>query len=557
MNTSKNKAPLISSGVCRCCRAVKKLRLLTHQYVWMENEENYSDMLLDCFGLILSHLDGEQLDNGVCATCVVRIRDACSFKKLVLQSEEIFLKECIKVTDASTVTVKSEPEDMSDGDEAENIDNDEGLESVPDINLVKQPIKDEILKEDGNSQEETKDFKMKVNRSRTDGLLSRKRLLKKRVSSTSSNDVRRKLCVKGKLGRNKGALSIIRKPVAHDEEHMMETNLINLVENSYVCPFSNRFSCYFCFYCYRTFTMCDELRRHTSEHDPKKYKELFKKRNHPKVDITRIDCRLCDEKIDDLETFRLHLTGVHNKRYYDIKYAFLAFRLTDANLVCIECGLNFPFFDKLLNHMVVHYSRFTCDVCGKAFLDEINLKTHLQSHSVKKYVCEVCSKEFCTEQAKEQHHNTAHSKDPSISCTKCDDLFFSYSLRQVHMEMAHGEAARFECSVCQKVYHRKRSLTEHFRRVHLKVKRHQCEFCSERFFTPALLRDHLTTHTGEKNYSCDYCDKCYPRLKTLQQHLRIHTNDRRYKCQICNSAFVQNVSLKCHMKSHHPDFVDS
>lgn len=347
----------------------------------------------------------------------------------------------------------------------------------------------------------------------------------------------------------------MRKPIDDDDEHMIETNLINLVENSYVCPFSTRFSSYYCFYCYKTFTETDELRSHTQSHNPKLYKSLFKKRNHPKFDITTINCRLCPEQIDDLATFRNHLTTVHNKRYYPIKDPFLIFRLTDNNLTCVTCNATFPFFDRLFKHTIEHYSNFTCDVCGEALLNEAKLKSHMSMHDMKKNTCELCGKSFVSKQGKESHINKMHNATPSISCIKCDALFYSYYDRQHHMAQMHGDMKEFACPKCDKFYHRKRSLSEHVRRVHLKVKRHQCEFCNERFFTPALLKDHLTTHTGEKNFRCNYCEKSYSRFKTLQQHIRIHTNDRRYRCQICNSAFVQNVSLKSHMKSHHPDFV--
>lgn len=347
--------------------------------------------------------------------------------------------------------------------------------------------------------------------------------------------------------------SVLRK---EDEiEHMAESNLLNLAENSYACPFSNRFSSYFCFYCTEMFTDPTLLRAHTSKHNPKLYEKIFKRRSYPKFDITRIDCRLCSAKIDDLNAFKEHVFNAHGRKYYQIKDGFLTFRLTDSEMRCLECDETFPYFDKLLKHTIEHYRNFTCDVCGEAFLTESSLKRHLNENHNKKNECRDCEKSFVSEQSLQIHLNTVHKREPTISCLKCDAMLFTYSARASHMNEIHGVTDKYPCNLCDRIYYRKRSLNEHKRRFHGDVKRHQCEFCSERFFTPCLLKDHLTTHTGEKKYRCDFCDKSYPRLKTLKLHIRIHTNDRRFKCQVCSSAFVQKISLKSHMKSHHPDFL--
>lgn len=352
-------------------------------------------------------------------------------------------------------------------------------------------------------------------------------------------------------------LSIMRKRVEDDHEHMVETNMIALVEYSYVCPFSSRFSFYFCFYCNFHCANSVSLREHTSTHDPKKFKTIFKKRRQLKIDITKIDCRLCTTRIDDLTAFKEHITSVHARKYYTkIEDPFLKYRLSDDNITCIICNATFPYFDKLHKHMVEHYGNYTCDVCGALFMEESRLKLHLNTHEYRKYSCDLCDKIFTTQSAKDAHVEGIHEKIPIVGCSKCDSLFYTYAEKYKHMRETHDEKdQQYPCTKCDKVYNRKKSLNEHYRRCHLKLYRHQCEYCLQKFFTPLLLRDHLTTHTGEKNYRCEFCEKSYPRLKALQQHIRIHTNDRRFKCNVCNSAFIQKVSLKCHMKSHHPDYV--
>lgn len=56
MMTNTPKGPIIDPGLCRCCGAAKKCRLLTVEYEWMGKKEIYGDMLFDCFGLLVSYL---------------------------------------------------------------------------------------------------------------------------------------------------------------------------------------------------------------------------------------------------------------------------------------------------------------------------------------------------------------------------------------------------------------------------------------------------------------------------------------------------------------------
>lgn len=48
-----NKGPIVDPGLCRCCGSIKKCRLLTVEYVWNGEKEVYSDMFMDCFGLLV------------------------------------------------------------------------------------------------------------------------------------------------------------------------------------------------------------------------------------------------------------------------------------------------------------------------------------------------------------------------------------------------------------------------------------------------------------------------------------------------------------------------
>lgn len=54
MTTNTRKGPIVDPGLCRCCGAMKKCRLLNVEYEWLGTREVYSDMFVDCFGLLVS-----------------------------------------------------------------------------------------------------------------------------------------------------------------------------------------------------------------------------------------------------------------------------------------------------------------------------------------------------------------------------------------------------------------------------------------------------------------------------------------------------------------------
>ncbi|KPJ14225.1 Zinc finger protein 26 [Papilio machaon] len=546
--TKNKKGPIIDPALCRCCRSIKKCRLLSTEYEWMGNKEVYSDMLMDCFGLLLSHLDGDNKDTCICATCVCRLREACAFRQQVLQSEEVFMKAKLDGNRDDNVPqfmveLKVEP--------IEEIETDIQMDNVTDII-------------ENQEEKPTLDINVKMNKS-TIKVPRRRSVRTKHVTSdpmkSEVNKIRRKKVRMDDLLdteiQEKKSISRKAKKSIIDHEQMAYANTVTIVHNSYVCPFHNKVSNYYCYYCKDQFTNPIELREHTMSHDPKTlFESMMDNRKIPKIDITRIDCRLCQEKIDNLETLKQHLTIIHGKELHPIENEFLKFRLTLDNLTCTECKSTFPYFDLLKKHMVEHFGTFICDMCGACFLEQTSLRTHIKSHNKIEacFPCEICGKNLKSKYSRYLHVATVHEKKPTVNCYKCEDSFLSYALRNRHLIEVHGDKRTFPCKLCDKVYNRRKTLMEHNRRIHLKVYRHQCDLCDQRFYLPSRLKEHMATHTGERNFRCEFCDKSYPRLQSLQEHLRSHSNERRYKCDICNSTFTQNGSLKSHLKSHHQGY---
>ncbi|CAB3262357.1 unnamed protein product [Arctia plantaginis] len=594
MASVKNNGSIIDPALCRCCRAIKKCRILTEEYTWMEKKEVYSEMIMDCFGILLSHVDDNEKDCGVCATCVVRLRDACAFRNQVLQCEELFLSaklqdkdvdEGIKVDKVSLdIELKMEPNDEvsdhdslgpdipdNDDDMSVNMD-DRGADWIMDKvkpQKKEEPIKDkaEVPPEDASKLlDDDDDSDWSASSSDSDKPIKKKA---KKKSSKGSNGSPKKKKVASK--KQKAGTSSTKKEIPkaikpkppvekknnydRDLDCMSEENLLTIIQYSYVCPFKNRRNNYYCFYCKDYYPKPEDLREHTIGHDTKPFQLLMGYKKMIKIDITRIDCRLCQMKIDDLNVFKQHIDEIHHKKiYFEAPDKMLLFKLTWNDLVCVMCSDVFEDFNTLNTHMVEHFSNYTCDICGVCFLEKPRLDAHLKRHKDdERHTCEVCGKVFKSNHYKDMHVDIVHKKKAIIRCPRCDECFMSYALKNKHLTEAHGQKRTYPCNLCDKVYNRQKTLTEHQRRNHQKVLKHQCEYCDQRFYLPSRLKEHMATHTGERNFRCEYCEKSYPRLKSLQYHIRTHTNDRRYRCHLCGQAFIQNTSLKSHIKSHHPE----
>lgn len=55
MSTTKGQKPVFDPGLCRCCGSMKKCRMLNVEYESLGQKEIYSDILVDCFGLLVRY----------------------------------------------------------------------------------------------------------------------------------------------------------------------------------------------------------------------------------------------------------------------------------------------------------------------------------------------------------------------------------------------------------------------------------------------------------------------------------------------------------------------
>nr|XP_049704105.1 gastrula zinc finger protein XlCGF26.1 isoform X1 [Helicoverpa armigera] len=549
MASSSRKGPIVDPGLCRCCGALKKCRLLNVEYEFLGQREIYSEMFVDCFGLVLSHLEGAESERLICATCVVRLRDARAFRRQVLHCEEKLLNANIQVHEDGELKdepeVKVKIEDYTPMDETAPADVDDlhaemdndGAHQGDDIDSLKsespKPEKKSPKKKKTKTKSKTTKRKKKINGETVKEKISKKQIVEEYIEPV---------------------YPLQEPPKKHiDTEQKSFANTIVIVENSYVCPFDTSFSDYYCIYCRQVFTDPNKLREHTLTHDPSNFKDCIANKKLLLVDIFRIDCRLCTLSITDIDTLKNHLTITHGKVIHETSNDFLKFRLTVNNLTCTECKSSFSFFHALKKHMAEHFGTCICDICGAHYFEERMLILHQKTHQKveESFPCKDCGKVFKSKHSRYLHESKLHKKEPAYQCYKCDEVLFSYSLRYRHMIEVHGEQRMFPCEHCDRAYDSRKSLREHNRRYHLKIFKHQCDLCEKRFYLPSRLKEHMATHTGERNFRCEFCGKSYPRLRGLKVHMQSHSNEKKFRCVLCNASFTQNVNLKNHMKRQH------
>ncbi|XP_026743941.1 zinc finger protein 12-like isoform X2 [Trichoplusia ni] len=557
MSSTSRKGPIVDPGLCRCCGGLKKCRLLNVEYEWQGQREVYSEMFVDCFGLLLSHLEGPESERVICATCVVRLRDARAFRHQVLQCEERLLNASVFIHDDNDEQLKMELDIKQEPDPgAEPLAHSDGEDHLtdpiednrPNMNITVTIKEEECPKEVANvdpPDDETE-------RAKTEMLVKLKKMQEKLNKMQNVDGIPEQV---PEIARPISPLQ--RRPLTIDKDLHILRNTIKIVENSYVCPFMTVFSDYHCVYCNEMFIDPNQLRDHTMTHDPKTYKTVVNTKKLAQLDIDRIDCRLCDEKIDSIDTFKEHITSVHKKTLYkDVHNEFMTFKLKHGTLTCVECGKNVGFFHALKKHMAEHFGTYICDVCGAHYFEErhliIHKNTHNNNRNVQTYPCDECDKIFKSKNSRNFHVARIHKNEPAYPCNKCEEVFISYHKRYRHKMTVHGEKRCYPCEGCDKIFNSRKAVREHNQKTHLQLLRHECNICDKKFYLPSALRDHMTSHTGERNFRCEFCGKNYPRSKALKVHIQSHNTEKKFQCSLCPSSYTQITNYKNHLRNKHP-----
>ncbi|CAH1642045.1 unnamed protein product [Spodoptera littoralis] len=544
-----------SPGLCRCCLSEGCYKDLGTEYTWMNETEVYADMLLECFDIsITQHNEGPNGPNRlICEVCITRLRDACNFKKQVMDSEKKFIDmmgrgefrpkmliyqtqmkcEDPVVEQIENANVEYLEDEIEFGDDDLLKDSDSVEASVSDITVSALPIK-------GKRGRPRKATPVKPEKRAKVAKMEDKPKTSKAVAK-ENQDTEEKLIEK----QRKDDL----------------TRLITVIlENSTILPFRWSANKYMCYFCCCSFIDSSKLKQHTiEEHKDAKLRNLLRtlvSRSRVKLDTSEIICKRCNRQFLSFDEFLDHLSLLHELKFKkELTDCLFTFNLSDDGMSCHDCGQEFRFFGPLLKHAHKYHNRYKtylCEICGQGFVAKANVDSHIRNvHSFSSGQCTKCDKVFRNNYALQIHFEKTH-KTEMLKCPKCPEILASKYLKKRHLALEHDDKKlQFNCDECNRVFTMKSRLVQHKLRTHLKQKTVACEICGFKVFNNDLLRRHMVRHNDTRPFECEYCKKTFQRKKTLEVHKRIHTNDRRYMCKECGRAFVQVTSWKLHMRVHH------
>ncbi|XP_041988789.1 zinc finger protein 675-like [Aricia agestis] len=569
MSYETNKE-LVLNYRCKCCLEENKILL----NLWEENRTNgeleiYGQMLSECFSL--NWLPPPQAYNEqICQTCVSRLKDAVSFKKVVLLSEQLLLEQLEEV---SKDALKEEKDDSEtefaveymnmDYDDDEFItkrtdvkDSAEDKKQFEHIKVEVEPFeeRDELKRSKRYKKYTEKDFQKCMEAVRDKTLSQVKASVKYKVPIRTIREALQQEGLKEDKKTKKP-----RGKVRGKELEQQSHNIGIILNNTNATPIRCRSDIgYACCFCDAAFPAPADLKRHTlADHDAATRRDFARGKRLwefvVKLDVTGLRCELCERRLSGLDDMMDHLQGHDLTLHRHLDNHILPFDFATDELRCVLCGGLFNKFKGLLEHMSRHYRNYVCDVCDLGFVSKCILMLHKEGHKTGAFACSYCAKVCDTLRKKKSHERSVHVHSQLISkCGHCGEKFTTYRKKQKHIASVHGvRLADVKCHACDRAFATQSALRIHTKRDHLMERRFGCKVCDMRFFASRELTSHMVKHTGVRAFQCEVCLKAFGTKKTLREHLRIHANDRRFKCQHCSQAFVQNCSLKGHLRSKH------
>ncbi|XP_075989123.1 uncharacterized protein LOC142985076 isoform X8 [Anticarsia gemmatalis] len=565
--------------VCRCCLTEGCYKDISTEYFWMGKREVYSEMLSDTFNVTIAYSQsGGPNSNSrlICEPCISRLRDACDFRRQVLECEKTFMQHLdpcssrindLEVpvvpleTDVKLERIKLETSDDDEFDDRDFDDDDDDMDDQPLTKLAsKIPKKETVDILDLLDNNKAAEKRKSATKTKTAPAKKAKIVKKEPVKATASKVVPKTEKKKKGPGANSTSevslIEVLTKPKytrsARSEARIMtKKNATAILECWTLCPFrwkKNRFKCA---YCEENFTECNQLRNHVrlcaTHHSTKDIYSKFKEMPLINVDITEAICGFCSMPYRDVQQMREHV--IQHGLQLDLKHpdGVIPFSLDKESWRCAICCEKFNNFLKLYEHMNVHYQHYICAICGKGYMTAPRLRKHSEVHVSGSFPCNECGRIFTMRAARDSHKASVHAKGPRYECPHCNMRFDGYYDRLEHMKNAHSEREVFyTCSHCEMSFKTSAKRAIHVRSVHFPPKLDfACKFCEWQFKTNYELKRHMVRHTGEKNFHCSFCGKSFPRNRALTNHLKTHVESK-WRENIYKERVQRVAELKGH-----------
>ncbi|KAG7210720.1 hypothetical protein KM043_012219 [Ampulex compressa] len=258
-------------------------------------------------------------------------------------------------------------------------------------------------------------------------------------------------------------------------------------------------------------------------------------------DIIQYQCTLCLQNYDKLTGVLLHTIDNHVP--------------STGPFFCVVCEKDCESHRELRAHVKTHtdFPRHRCPKCGLRFKVKSELESHITTHiHGAPYACSQCPRMF-NHKGNYKRHLITHLDPQGLHllkypCKVCGKRFLNNHTLETHMRVHTGEKP-FKCEFCGRSFSQQGNLLNHVR-IHSNPRSYTCEVCGKRFNQRATLRDHSLLHTGEKPYVCNVCGIAFTFSAALRRHMWTHTGGKPFGCEICNARFVGKYDLRRHMRVH-------
>lgn len=280
-----------------------------------------------------------------------------------------------------------------------------------------------------------------------------------------------------------------------------------------------------CFQCCRCFKRDRDLVRHmTIEHD---------KLGWP------YKCLHCHESFATNDEFELHK---HLPHYLEV-------------FTCQECNQKFSSYYSYNQHFPHQKSelpstRYVCDICQKDFKNKSVLRLHKDLHMEKRYKCHLCPKVYHARTPLNMHLKK-HRMDLNYICDVCGKCFVQNKDLKAHMNVHTG--FKITCNICNmKVT--KNNLYRHLRTIHVVYAGTIENNFRARGYRHTNGQPHgRRKETAPRHYKCKICKIQFERCKELKKHnIECHSDlISKLPCKLCDSIVTKSCNLKRHYREKH------
>lgn len=279
-------------------------------------------------------------------------------------------------------------------------------------------------------------------------------------------------------------------------------------------------------------------------------------------------CSICGTESESFKSFQSHMRGKHKmtnasimccNRKFGRAYALnhIKYHLDKDAFKCPQCDKRFLAQYKLDFHVTNSHVRpemvqFSCEVCGKGYVDKwlfsVHQKTHLSTEE-RPFKCKLCSFASNSAMGVKLHVATAHSAQRDHTCEVCGKSFPNPYRLSSHTKRSHQEAITKQCEICHKFFF---NLPIHMRRMHTDTEKVKCEHCDYRCNRINMNKHVFKYHTGERpRLTCHICAKEYKTKRSLKEHINGHMGIR-FKCDFCSLESTTSGNYYNHVTQKHP-----